>query len=41
MCRHTSEHAFGADILVDIGPMHSVTFANELPVCSLRGSRFR
>jgi len=39
MCRNAAEHAFGADVLIDVGPMNPVAVANEFPIRALRGRR--
>ena len=41
MSRHAMEHAFCADVFMDIRPMNSVTIAYELPVVPLSRGRFR
>jgi len=39
-CRCAIEHAFDADIFINIRPMNTNTLSNDLPMITLRGSRF-
>src|SRR6266545_336743 len=37
--RNPVEHAFRADVFIDVRPVHSVAVADEFPIRTLRGGR--
>src|SRR5947207_7132260 len=37
--RDTAQHAFQANVLVNVGPVNSLTVPNDFPACSLLRSR--